>query len=61
MELHLQPVFTCISITRKAKLYVAMFHVSLHLLIGVSEACSFRRKKLNMSNKLVTLSFVQIK
>ena len=26
-------VFTCISVTRKPKLYVAMLHASLHLLL----------------------------
>ena len=30
MRLHLKPIFTCISITRKPKLYVAMSHASLH-------------------------------
>ena len=33
MELQLKPMFTCISITRKPKLYVAMFHTSLDLLL----------------------------
>ena len=33
MKLQLQPVFACMSITRKPKLYVAMSHASLHLLL----------------------------
>ena len=33
MKFQLQPVFTCISIARKSKIYVAMFHASLHLLL----------------------------
>ena len=33
MELQLQLMFICISITRKPQLYVAMFHASLHLLL----------------------------
>ena len=33
MKLQLQPMFTCISITRKPKLYVAMFYTSLNLLL----------------------------
>ena len=35
MKLQLQTMFTCISITRKPKLYVAMFHASLCLLLEV--------------------------
>ena len=61
MKLQLQPVFTCISIARKPKLYVAMFHASLHLLLEISEASGFCWKKLNVRNKLVTLILVQIK
>ena len=33
MKLQLQPMFAHISITRKQKLYVAMFHASQHLLL----------------------------
>ena len=58
MKLQLQPMFTCISIARKPKLYVAIFHIYC---LRLSEASGFRRKKLNMRNKLVTLSLVQIK
>ena len=32
MKLPVQPMFTCMSIAGKPKLYVAMFHASLHLL-----------------------------
>ena len=52
MKLQLQSIFTCIIITRKPKLYVAMFHASQHLLLEVNETTRFRRKKLNMRNKL---------
>ena len=37
MKLQLQPMFTCVGITRKPKLYVAMFHASLHLLLEVKQ------------------------
>ena len=37
MKLQLQPVFTCISITRKPKLYDAVFHASLHLLLETKQ------------------------
>ena len=33
MKLELQSMFTCINITRKPNLYVAMFYAALHLLI----------------------------
>ena len=41
MKLQLQPVFICISITRKPKLYVAMFHASLHLLLEAKQGQQF--------------------
>ena len=41
MKLQLQPVFTCISIARKPKLYVAMFHASLHLLLETKRGQGF--------------------
>ena len=53
MKLQLQPLFTCIILTRKPKLYIAMFHVSQHLLLEVNETTRFHRKKLNVRNKLV--------
>ena len=53
MKLQLQPLFTCIILTRKPKLYIAMFHASQHLLLEVNETTRFRRKKINMRNKLV--------
>ena len=43
---------TCIRTPRKPKLYVAMADASLHLLLQVKRASSFRRKKFSMRNKL---------
>ena len=43
---------TCVRTPRKPKLYVAMADASLHLLLQVKRANSFRRKKFSMRNKL---------
>ena len=37
MKLKVQPMFTCVSITREPKLYVTMFHTSLHLLLQAKQ------------------------
>ena len=53
MKFQLQPMFSCIIIARKPKLYVIMFHTCQHLLLEVNETTKFHRKKFNMRNKLV--------
>ena len=41
MKLQLQPMFTCVSITRKPKLYVAMSYAYLHLLLQAKRGQQF--------------------
>ena len=52
MNLQQQTMSTCNRTPRKPKLYVTMADASSKLLLQVSEATSFRRKKISMRNKL---------
>ena len=62
MKLQLQPVFICISITSKPKLYIARFRASVHVLLEAERGQWFSQKKqINVRIILVTLSRVQIK
>ena len=52
LKLQQQTMSTCVRTPRKPKLYVAMVDASFTFCFRLSEASSFRRKKISMRNKL---------